>query len=161
RWLDATADMADTSEPSHAMVAVDDEEFRRLPGAIAVWRAGLALVLGHLAETEECARRALELVPEDDLLGRGAAAALLGLATWARGDLESAHRTFAAGMESVLRAGHTSDVISGTRFLGDIRVGQGRLHEAMRTYEQALQLAAGHGDPLLRGTADLYVGLSE
>jgi LuxR family maltose regulon positive regulatory protein len=143
------------------MVAVDEEEFRRLPGSIAVWRAGLALVLGHLAETEEYARRALELVPEDDLLGRGGAAAVLGLATWARGDLESAHRTYAAGMQSVLRAGHISDVISGTRFLADIRVGQGRLHEAMRTYEQALQLAAEHGEPVLRGTADLYVGLSE
>ena len=31
----------------------------------------------------------------------------------------------------------------------------------MRTYEQALQLAAEQGEPVLRGTADLYVGLSE
>src|SRR5207248_3228618 len=119
RWLDTTAGMAETRDPSHGMVVVDEEEFRRLPGSIAVWRAGLALVLGHVAETEEYARRALELVPEDDLLGRGGAAALLGLATWARGDLESAHRAYAAGMESVQRAGHISDVISGTRFLAD------------------------------------------
>src|SRR5207245_1979821 len=80
---------------------------------------------------------AVELVREDDLLGRGGAAALLGLATWARGDLESAHRAYTAGMQSVQRAGHISDVISGRRFLADIRVGQGRLYEAMRTYEQA------------------------
>jgi len=61
----------------------------------------------------------------------------------------------------VQRAGHISDVISGTRFLADIRVGQGRLYEAMRTYEQALQLAAEQGEPVPRGTADLYVGLGE
>jgi LuxR family maltose regulon positive regulatory protein len=31
----------------------------------------------------------------------------------------------------------------------------------MRIYEQALQLAAEHGTPVLRGTADMYVGMSE
>ena len=31
----------------------------------------------------------------------------------------------------------------------------------MRTYEQALQLATEQGEPVLRGTADMYVGMSE
>ena len=31
----------------------------------------------------------------------------------------------------------------------------------MRTYERALQLAAEQGGPVLRGTADMYVGMSE
>ena len=124
------------------MVVVDAEGFRRLPGSVAVHRAGLALVRGNVAEAVHHARRALDLAPEDDQLGRGAAAALLGLAAWANGDLEEAHRTFAAGMAGVQRAGYISDVLSGTRFLADIRLGQGRLREAMRTYEQALQLAA-------------------
>jgi LuxR family transcriptional regulator, maltose regulon positive regulatory protein len=165
RWLDTSADVADMRERpdvlSAEMVVVDGEEFRRLPGSIAVWRAGLAQVLGHVAETVKYARRALDLVPEDDLLGRGGAAALLGLASWASGDLEAAHRTYAAGMASVQRAGYISDVISGTSVLADIRIAQGRLREAMRTYEQALQLAGEQGEPVPRGTADLYVGLSE
>ncbi len=38
---------------------------------------------------------------------------------------------------------------------------QGRLGEAMRTYEQALQGAAEQGGPVLRGTADMHVGMSE
>ena len=38
---------------------------------------------------------------------------------------------------------------------------QGRLGEAMRTYEQALQGAPEQGGPVLRGTADMYVGMSE
>jgi LuxR family transcriptional regulator, maltose regulon positive regulatory protein len=159
RWLDTTAGMADMRERPDAlaagMVVVDGEEFRRLPGSIAVWRAGLALVLGQVAETEKYARRALDLVPEDDLLGRGGAAALLGLASWASGDLEAAHRTYAAGMASVQRAGYISDVISGTSALADIRMAQGRLHDAMRTYEGALQLAAEQGEPVPRGTADV------
>ena len=80
------------------MVVVDEEAFRRLPGAIAIARAGLALALGDVAGTVKYARRALDLVPEDDHLRRGAAAALLGLASWTSGDLEAAHRTYAEGM---------------------------------------------------------------
>ena len=119
------------------------------------------MVLGHVAETVKYARRALDLVPEDDLSGAEGPRAFLGLASWASGDLEAAHRTYATGMASVQRAGYISDVISGTSVLADIRIAQGRLHEAMRTYERALQLAAEQGEPVPRGTADLYVGLSE
>ncbi|HEV7664694.1 MAG TPA: helix-turn-helix transcriptional regulator, partial [Chloroflexota bacterium] len=157
RWLEPPR--AHASAP--AMVVVNEEEFRRLPGSIAVWRAGLALVSDDLPNTRKYAQRALDLVPEDDLLGRGGAAGLLGLAAWASGDLEVALRTYAAGMADVLRAGHISDAITGAITQADIRIAQGRLREAMRMYEHALQLAAAQGEPAPRGTADLYVGLSE
>jgi LuxR family maltose regulon positive regulatory protein len=161
RWLETTAHGRARPDASAAMVVVDDEAFRRLPGAIAVWRAGLALALGNVSDTVAYARRALDLVPADDYLSRGGAVALLGLAFWASGELEAAHRAYADGLADVQRAGHLSDVISGAIARADIRMAQGRLHEAMRTYEQALQLATTQGEPALRGTADLYVGMSE
>src|SRR3981081_2361571 len=75
RWLGPPG--ADrTKAVAAGMMGVVEGQFRRLPGAIAVHRAGLALLLGHLALTEEHARRALDLTPEDDYLGRGGAAAL-------------------------------------------------------------------------------------
>jgi LuxR family transcriptional regulator, maltose regulon positive regulatory protein len=64
-------------------------------------------------------------------------------------------------MASVQRAGNISDAINGTIALADIRIAQGRLREAMRRYEHSLQLATEQGEPVLRGTADLYVGMSE
>jgi LuxR family maltose regulon positive regulatory protein len=143
------------------MVIVDEAEFRRLPGAIAVHRAGLALVLGHVSETVNYARRALDLVPVDDHLGRGAAAALLGLASWTIGDLEPAQRSYAAALVSLQRAGHMSDTLGCALALADIQIAQGRLREAMSTFEQALQLATEEGAPVLRGTADMHVGMSE
>jgi LuxR family maltose regulon positive regulatory protein len=94
------------------MVVVDEEEFRRLPGAIAVFRAGLASARGDVPETVTYARRALDLVPEDDHLWRGAAAALLGLASWTSGDLEAAHRSYADGM-AICRGPGTSLTQSG------------------------------------------------
>ncbi|NJN84770.1 MAG: tetratricopeptide repeat protein [Caldilineaceae bacterium] len=38
---------------------------------------------------------------------------------------------------------------------------QGRLRDAIRIYEDALQLATTEGEPALPGAADLYAGLSE
>jgi LuxR family maltose regulon positive regulatory protein len=162
RWLDTTADMRERSESRAAgMVVVDEEEFRRLPGMIAIFRAAHAQALGDVPATVKYARRALDLAPEDDHLMRGGAASLLGLAYWASGDLEAAHRTYADGMARVQLAGNITNAISSTIALADIRIAQGRLHEAMSTYEQSLRLATEQGEPVLRGTADLYVGMSE
>jgi len=162
RWLDTTADTsAFALAPSTEMVVADEEEFRQLPALIAVYRAARAQVLGDVPDTIKYARRVLDLVPEEDHLGRGAAVALLGLAFWTSGDLEAAHRTFADGIASVRMAGNISDAINGTIALADIRIAQGRLREAMHTYERSLQGALEQGEPVLRGTADLYVGMSE
>jgi LuxR family transcriptional regulator, maltose regulon positive regulatory protein len=161
RWLDTT-DMGEQPHPEGSkMVVVDEEEYRRLPSWIAIYRAGHALVRGDVHDTMTYARRALDLVSEEDHLGRGAAAALLGLASWASGDLETAYRSHADGLAGVQKAGHISDAIGGSIALADIRIVQGRLSEAMRTYERVLQLAMENGEPLLRGTADMYVGMSE
>ncbi len=161
RWLDATADASERPEAlSDEMVVVDEEAFRSLPGAIAVVRAYHAGALGDMPGTVKYARRALDLLPEGDHLGRGTAAAFLGIASWTSGDLEAAHRTFTDGMASFHMAGNTHWVILGTLVLADIRVTQGRLHEAVRKYEQSLQLATEQGEPVW-GTADVYVGLSE
>ncbi len=162
RWLDPPADRHGRPDaPAAGMVVVDEEAFRLLPGSIALFRAGLALVLGDVAGTMKYARRALDLVPEDDYLGRGGAMAFLGLAYWVSGDLDAAYRSYADGMAGVQKAGFISDTINGAIARADIRIAQGRLHEAMGIYEQALQLAAEQGDPVLRGTADMYVGMSE
>jgi LuxR family transcriptional regulator, maltose regulon positive regulatory protein len=153
-WLDTTADRS-------GMVVVDEEEFRRLPGGIALYRAAMAQARGDVSDTMHYARRVLDLAPEDDHLLRGSAAGILGLAFWASGDLEGACRMYAECIARVQRAGHISDAIGLSIAQADIRIAQGRLREAMRTYEQALQRAAEQGKPVLRGAADMYVGMSE
>src|SRR5580704_14478648 len=64
-------------------------------------------------------------------------------------------------MAGLRRAGHIADTFGCAIALADIRRTQGRLGEAMRTYEQALQRAPQQGGSVLRGTADMYVGMSE
>jgi ATP/maltotriose-dependent transcriptional regulator MalT len=127
RWLDRTTEDA----RSAGMVVVDEAEFRRLPGAIALHRAGHALLLGNLPETVSCARRALTLVSDEDHLGRGTAAAVLSLAAWASGDLEPARQSYAAAQASLRRAGNFSDALGCAIAVADIRITQGRLHDAI------------------------------
>ncbi|HLL62625.1 MAG TPA: helix-turn-helix transcriptional regulator, partial [Propionibacteriaceae bacterium] len=147
-------------EVATAPMVVDEVAFRRLPGAIAMYRAGQAQARGDVAGTLTHATRALELADEDDQVGRGAAAALLGLAHWTSGDLEAAHRWYAEGMAGLAKAGHVADVVAGAVTLADLRIAQGRLREAMSLYEEGLRRTTEHGGPARRGAADMHVGIS-
>jgi LuxR family maltose regulon positive regulatory protein len=151
-------DEQDAGAPSADVVVVDRAGYRSLPSEIAMYRAGRALVLGDVAATMAHARRARDLAVEDDHLTRGAAAALLGLAYWTGGDLDTARRWYTDATAGLARAGHHSDVLGGALVLADIAVAQGRLRAAMSTFEEGLRLA-GRVDPPLRGAADMHVGV--
>jgi LuxR family maltose regulon positive regulatory protein len=163
RWLEvmAAGATAEAGERPAAMVVADEDAFRRLPGALAIHRAGLARLSGDVAGTIAHARRALELIDADDDLGQGAASALLGLAYWTNGDLEAASSLYAGALARIEKAGFRSDAIGVSLALADMRIAQGRLHDAMRTYERGLEIAADQGGMSLRGAADMHVGISE
>ena len=69
----------------------------------------------------------LDLSAADDHLGRGAAAALIGLARWADGDLEAAARQYTAAIAAFEAAGYLADILGCSLGLADIQVAQGRL----------------------------------
>ncbi|MGC5222580.1 LuxR C-terminal-related transcriptional regulator [Micromonospora sp. DT81.3] len=159
-WLHApTAIEQAPGEPSAKPVVVDEAAFRRLPAAIAFYRAALAHVVGDVDGTMTNARRALELVGEDDPVERGSAAALLGLAYWSTGALDDAYRWYSDGMSSFENAGFVPDAVSGAITIADLQIVQGHLREAMSTYERGLRLATNTTPPL-SGAADLHVGMS-
>jgi LuxR family transcriptional regulator, maltose regulon positive regulatory protein len=158
RWL--TPSTGSDQGPPTGMVVVDEAAFGRLPSAIAMYRAGLALLSGDPPGTIAHARAALDLAAADDHLGRGGAAGLLGLAHWPQGDLDAGHRWYADAAAHLERAGHLPDVAGCTIALADIRTAQGRLGEALRTLQRALHLVTPPTGPVLRGAADMHVGLA-
>ncbi len=161
RWLNgAGTETAAEEAPRTEMVVVDPEEYRRLPASIAVYRSGLALARGDTDATVGHARRALDLIDEHDHYRRGAAGALLGLALWGSGDLEAAHDAYADASSRFRRTGHIADVLGCAVTLADIRIVQGRLSDAMATYEKALQLAREQPGRVLRGTPDMHAGIA-
>ena len=144
------------------MVVADQEEFRRLPGLIALTRGGQALGRGDMPETVKYAQRVLDFAPERDYLMLGGAAAQLGLVAWARGDLDTARRMTAEGMENLQLGRYISPVIGCAITLSDILITQGELHKAMTTYERGLHWAMRAAAPTLavQGAADMHVGMS-
>lgn len=156
-----TQSMGQSQSETIQRTVANQDEFRSLPGTICIARAYCAGALGDVSGIMQYARRALDLLPETDHLWRGAAAALLGIAYWNNGDLDAAHRTITDGVSSLHLAGGLYFSISGKYLLADIRLGQGRLTDAKRTAEQALQQVAEHDAPVPQGTADLHVVLSE
>jgi LuxR family maltose regulon positive regulatory protein len=161
RLRDAERCLGAGSQAPSAGMAVNDEEFRRVPAGIELYRSALAMARGDVLGTVRHARRAIDLSPEEDHLVRASAAGMSGLAFWTSGDLEAGYSGYAECVAGLRRAGHIADIFGCTIALADIRSAQGRLGEAMRTYEQALQGAPEQGGPVLRGTADMYVGMSE
>jgi LuxR family maltose regulon positive regulatory protein len=138
----------------------DDAVVRRVRSEVALYRAALAQVRGHLSDTVIYACRVLDLVGPDEPLVRGAAAGLLGLAHWSSGDLETAYRCWSDSHADLSRAGHRADTLGVSIALADIRIAQGRLRDARAVYERGLADATS-GFPVLRGAADMHVGLSE
>jgi LuxR family transcriptional regulator, maltose regulon positive regulatory protein len=156
QWLDVAGDR------NVGMVVADEGELARLPAMIAMYRAALALGRGDVPTTVVHAQQAIDRAAAEDHLVRAGASGLLGLAFWSGGDLEAAHRAYSVCVEGLHRAGHISDVLGCSITLADIRSTQGRLGEAERIHEDALRLAARHGSgTVLRGTADMYVGMSQ
>lgn len=159
---DAVDSDADSQEPlAVESVVTDDAQLQSLPASIANARAYRAQALRDVSSTVAYAQQALELLPEDEEYERGTTAALLGLAYWTSGRPEDGYRSFAEGLAIFKQMGLTQMAIGGTLILAQMSLAQGRLHRATNICEQSLQLAIEQGGPVLPGTPELYLALSE
>ncbi len=164
QWLDAGAKTSGRENPdllSPGMVVVDEEQFQSLPASIATARAYHCGALGDVDGIVKYAHLALDLLQEGDYFRRATPSALLGLAYLGRGDLETSLQSFADFIENMRKGNDIATAIGTTYILADIMITQGRLRQAISTYQKAIQLAKDQGDHVLRGAADLYLGLSE
>ncbi|MBE9062926.1 helix-turn-helix transcriptional regulator [cf. Phormidesmis sp. LEGE 11477] len=160
---DVAADLAADSQGPLAVesVVTDDAQLQSLPASIANARAYRSQALRDVSSTVTYAQQALELLPEDEEYERGTTAALLGLAYWTSGRPEAGYRSFAKGLAIFKQMGLPQMAIGGTLILAQMSMAQGRLHRAINICEQSLQLATEQGDPVLPGTPELYLALSE
>jgi len=146
--------------PSGEMIVADEAQLKPLPAMIAMTRAYNARVQGDLSATVKYAQLALQLVPEGDLFRRAQATITLEVTHWTRGDLEPACSALGDWMNSMQKAGNVVFIVAGAFALADMLVVLGRLREAVKTYQKALQLAAKHGQDAQQITAHHYLGLA-
>ena len=149
RWLDSHGGEA----------AAIDGTLRTLASSIAMYRAGQARLHGDVEATIRFVERVHQLAGDGDYRERGAAAALLGLAQWSKGQLDEAHCCYSEALENLRQAGHLPDVLGCSLALSDIEIARGRLDAAATLLHEGLSAARGAAH-LPRGTADMHVGLA-
>ncbi|MBK8616409.1 MAG: hypothetical protein IPN96_04710 [Anaerolineales bacterium] len=142
------------------MKFMDEKEIQTLPARIAFARAYNAQTQLDFSATIKYAEMAIRLAPEGDEFIRAGAAAILGGSYWANGDLDAACKSMSDWIDSSLKAGNFIFSIASEAGKAEILTAQGHLREALRTYEQSLQLAASHGSEVNQIIAHHHLGLA-
>lgn len=127
---------------------------------VELYRTALAQVRGDIEGAASHAHRVLALAPADDHLARASAAGFLGIVSWTAGELEDAIGFWTECRDGLRNQGHIADVQGTTIALADIRMTQGRLHDAMHACAEALDVASEHDRPVARGAADIHASLA-
>jgi LuxR family maltose regulon positive regulatory protein len=148
-------------ERSDGSGGADADAVRRVRIELAMYRAAYALIQGDRATTLVHAQRAIDLSDADEHLGRGAGAALSGLAHWSDGNVGIALERYEEAMASLQQGGYLSDAVGCAITVADLQISLGRPDDAAATYEHGLALATSGDGPPLRGAADMLVGLGD
>ncbi len=146
-----------------AEAELPDQPFRPhrdLAGGLALLRAALASMRADAAGTIALCQQALALLPEDSLVLRGLAVGYLGTAYWLAGDLAAAGDAVAQAIALGEAAGNAYYALTATSMLGQLRLAQGRLHQAAEAFERVLALAAREYG-IVPAVAGAHTGLSE
>jgi LuxR family maltose regulon positive regulatory protein len=110
-------------------------------GMTAVIRAFLAIYKGHIQETIDQSRKALNHLPEQNVTWRSAAALPFGDAIMFKGDIEASYDTRMETLEMSKKSGHPYLIlVSNGRLAWTLRQ-QGKLKQVIELCEQQVQYA--------------------
>jgi len=123
---------------------VAEEQGRFLLGYAASVRSYNARMRGDAPRSIEFARRALSLLPDDELYLRNFAAVCLGDALRVTGDLEAASEALAEAARYGRDVGHVYGTITALAWQARLQTVRGRLRETEETLRQALSYLAEH-----------------
>lgn len=138
-----------------------DEDPQYLQATTEAVRSLYSRLQGDTQDAIEHARRALSLLPEDNLNPRPFAAICLAEAYRAAGDLESACAAFAEAGALGRAAGHDYIALSAMASHAHLQLARGYLREADDILRRALDFAAGRGSELLPAMGSVRIGMGE
>src|ERR671921_1030141 len=161
REAEGAVDAAGECQGEKPRPGADGDDPQHLLATAAAVRSLHARLQGDPQGAIEHARRALALLPEDNLNPRPFAAFCLAEAYRAADDLEAANATFAETAELGRAAGHDYIALTAMGSLAYLRMAQGRLREAQETLRQALEFAAERGAKLLPAVGRVRIAMGE
>ncbi len=133
----------------------------KVRGQVAAHRAYLLFFRGAFPQAMAAAREALALLPADELAARTRAAVALSSVLRFAGELTAAEEALAplASVARTVGTAHTATLYYCS--LGEIRQEQGRLHQALAAFREALVVAeqhTGQTDNPFTGFAHIAIG---
>ena len=124
--------------------------------AVRSWRARLR---GDAREAVDLARRALSLLPAEDLPQRNLAAVCLGDALRTTGDLAAASEAFAEAAELGRAAGHAYGTLTAMVWHARVQAERGRLRDADDAFRRAMRFVTEEGVGLLPAAGLAHIGM--
>ena len=140
---------------------ITEAERHRMRGEVTVIRAMVANFRGDRSRAIQLCNQALEIIPEDNLFLRATIVGNLGGAYAVEGDVVAASHAFAEASRLSKAAGNIFTALIAISYLAEMQVSQGQLHQAAKTYQQALELAAERGGRQLPLAGMAYVGMGQ
>jgi LuxR family maltose regulon positive regulatory protein len=136
------------------------EETRGLMGHIVLTRGNIALAIGDVQQSLSLFQDALDLVPEAESSSRLGAHAGLACGYLVNGDVTPAAEAQLADIVGLAETADPFTALSSISLLAYMRVLQGHLHQAVMTYERAMDTAGGRERlSHLVGSSPYYIGL--
>ncbi|MDR0343134.1 MAG: hypothetical protein LBI49_08420, partial [Nocardiopsaceae bacterium] len=132
-----------------------------LPAAIARERAQIAQLRGDADATAAFASRALAEAGDDEWIPTAVTKGILAIAEWMRGRLREAEQLLPAVIAARGAVGEYALAVRGCHILGQVQRAQGRLDDAVGTYQLALEITELPGRPALPVAGPGHVGLAE
>jgi LuxR family maltose regulon positive regulatory protein len=132
-----------------------------VPAAVIVFRALRAAYQGRTRQSAELSRQALDLLPKQSLFLRSLVVGILGLAQMYGGDFVAATQALEETARIGQKGGNAMNTVLALCHLAEISLVQGRLQEAKRRYEQAIESARGGRGELLPIAGMALIGLGQ
>jgi LuxR family maltose regulon positive regulatory protein len=142
-------------------IAASDRHAALRLAKVPTYRSVYARFRGDYSAAVALAQDGLDQTPTTELHDRAVALLFLGQAHFHAGNAEAAERALSECMQSALASGHLTAYLNSCHHFAELKVLQGRLHEAREIYQQAMLVVEEQGKPVYAGTehaglADLY-----
>jgi LuxR family maltose regulon positive regulatory protein len=152
KWLQAAEDGLGpmTASDRHAVLRIQ---------RILLYRSVCARFRGEFSRAIALSQSGLDRTLTTEVRDRGSALLFLGQAHYCAGNTDLAEQVLIDAMQTTRTAGHSAAYLNACHYLAQLRVLQGRLHEASTIYEQATRFAGEQETPVQAGTE--YTGLGD
>ena len=132
---------------------------REVFGHINIIKAHIALKNKELQKAEKFAQMTLEYIPERSPL-HGHVAAIQGQVAYWGGDLDAADQALTEAESIAQECDHLFMAVESTIWRGHIKIIQGHLHQAIKLFHDALQLADMGNNYVLPIAGSAYIGMA-